>query len=145
MRKMQEMQVWSLGREDPLEEGMASHSSVHAWKIPRIEELAGYCPQDRKESVMTEVTEHTHTHTHTSTYGWQAFGFWIMLYNSDKYSCHYFIRIHLFYSSPYSSCKDSIQDIRLEMQRSCYLFLLFASYAYCSNRCLLRLLCGIPF
>ena len=43
---------------------MASHSSVHAWKIPRIEELAGYCPQDRKESVMTEVTEHTHTHTH---------------------------------------------------------------------------------
>ena len=27
---MQETQVWSLGREDPLEEGKATHSSVHA-------------------------------------------------------------------------------------------------------------------
>ena len=34
---MQEMQVWSLGGKDPLEEEMATHSSVLAWKIPRIE------------------------------------------------------------------------------------------------------------
>ena len=27
------MQVWSLGQEDPLEEGMATHSSI-AWRIP---------------------------------------------------------------------------------------------------------------
>ena len=31
---MQEMQVQSLGREDPLEEGMATHSSILAWRIP---------------------------------------------------------------------------------------------------------------
>ena len=31
---MQEAQVQSLGREDPLEEGMAPHSSVLAWRIP---------------------------------------------------------------------------------------------------------------
>ena len=31
---MQEIWVWSLGREDPLEEGMATHSSILAWKIP---------------------------------------------------------------------------------------------------------------
>ena len=31
---MQETQVQSLGREDPLEEGMATHSSTLAWKIP---------------------------------------------------------------------------------------------------------------
>ena len=31
---MQETQVWSLGQEDPLEKGMAIHSSILAWKIP---------------------------------------------------------------------------------------------------------------
>ena len=35
---MQEMLVGSLGQEDPLEEGMATHSSVLAWRIPRTEE-----------------------------------------------------------------------------------------------------------
>ena len=31
---MQETRVWSLGQEDPLEEGMATHSSTVAWRIP---------------------------------------------------------------------------------------------------------------
>ena len=35
------MLVQSLGREDPLEEGMATHSSIHAWRIPRTEEPGG--------------------------------------------------------------------------------------------------------
>ena len=35
------MWVQSLGREDPLEEGMATHSSVLAWRIPCTEELGG--------------------------------------------------------------------------------------------------------
>ena len=30
---MQEMKVRSLGQEDPLEEGMAAHSSIYAWRI----------------------------------------------------------------------------------------------------------------
>ena len=38
MQEMQEIQVWSLGREDPLEEGMATHSSILAWWIPWSEE-----------------------------------------------------------------------------------------------------------
>ena len=33
------MQVRSLGQEDPLEEGMATYSSILAWKIPWTEEL----------------------------------------------------------------------------------------------------------
>ena len=33
-----ELQVQSLGWKDPLEEGMATHSSILAWRIPRIEE-----------------------------------------------------------------------------------------------------------
>ena len=35
---MQETWVQSLGQEDPLEEGMATHSSILAWKIPWTEE-----------------------------------------------------------------------------------------------------------
>ena len=38
---MQEMWVSSLGREDPLEEEMATHSSVLAWRIPWMEEPGG--------------------------------------------------------------------------------------------------------
>ena len=40
-QKMQETQVQSLGWEDPLEEGMATHSSVLAWRIPWTEEPDG--------------------------------------------------------------------------------------------------------
>ena len=36
---MQETWVQSLGREDPLEKGMATHSSILAWRIPWAEEL----------------------------------------------------------------------------------------------------------
>ena len=36
--EMQEMWVQSMGQEDPLEEGMATHSSILAWKIPCTEE-----------------------------------------------------------------------------------------------------------
>ena len=35
---MQETQVWSLGREDPLEKEMATHSSILAWRITWTEE-----------------------------------------------------------------------------------------------------------
>ena len=38
---MQEMWVQSLGREDPLEKEMETHSSVFAWRIPRTEEPGG--------------------------------------------------------------------------------------------------------
>ena len=35
---MREIQVWSLGQEDPLEKGMATHFSILAWRIPWTEE-----------------------------------------------------------------------------------------------------------
>ena len=38
---MQETQVWSLGQEDPLEKGMATHTSILAWRIPQTEEHGG--------------------------------------------------------------------------------------------------------
>ena len=41
MQKTQEMQARSLGWEGPLEEGMATHSSILAWRIPWTEEPGG--------------------------------------------------------------------------------------------------------
>ena len=52
-----------MGQEDPLEEGMATHSSMHVWKIPWTEEPEGYSPWGHKEWNMTEAIEHTHTHS----------------------------------------------------------------------------------
>ena len=46
--------VRSLGREDPLEKEMATHSSILAWRIPWTEEPDGYSPWGRKELDMTE-------------------------------------------------------------------------------------------
>ena len=50
--------VPSLGREDPLEKDMVTHSSILVWKIPRTEELGGLQSKGRKESDMTEATQH---------------------------------------------------------------------------------------
>ena len=41
MRETQETWVLSLGWEEPLEEGMATHSNILAWKIPWTEESGG--------------------------------------------------------------------------------------------------------
>ena len=42
---MQETFVWSLDWEDPLEKGMATHSSILAWRIPWTRSLVGYSPR----------------------------------------------------------------------------------------------------
>ena len=52
MQKMLEMQVRSLGQEDPLEKEMTTHSSILAWKIHGQRSLVGYSPWDHKESDM---------------------------------------------------------------------------------------------
>ena len=52
--EMRETWVRSLGWEDPLEKGMATRSSILAWKIPRTEEPGGYSPRGRRELDMTD-------------------------------------------------------------------------------------------
>ena len=57
---MQEIQVQSLGREDPLEEEMATHSNTLAWEIPRTEEpsrLSSTRLQDRTRLVSNLTTK----------------------------------------------------------------------------------------
>ena len=41
MQETQKTQVQSLNQEDPLEEGMATHPSIPAWRIPWTEEPGG--------------------------------------------------------------------------------------------------------
>ena len=50
-----------LGGEDPLEERMATHSSILAWRTPWTEELVGDSPWGQKDS--HDSLTHTHTHT----------------------------------------------------------------------------------
>ena len=49
-------QVRSLDLEDPLEEGIATHSSILIWRIPRTEEPGGNSPKSSNESDTAEVT-----------------------------------------------------------------------------------------
>ena len=59
---MQETWVQSLDWEDPLEEGMATHSSILAWRIPWTEEPGRLCLCGHKESDVTEVTKPSTAH-----------------------------------------------------------------------------------
>ena len=51
---MQETQAWSLGGEDPLEEEMATHSSILAWRIPWAKDPGRLQSTDHKELDTTE-------------------------------------------------------------------------------------------
>ena len=57
-----EAETWvqSLGREDPLEQEMATYSSILAWKIPRKEEPGGLQPMESQGVGHNWVTEQTH-------------------------------------------------------------------------------------
>ena len=53
---VQEIKVQFLGREDPLEEGMETHSSILAWRIPWTEEPGGLQSIGSKRAGHTEAT-----------------------------------------------------------------------------------------
>ena len=62
---MQETQVQSLGRENPLEKEMATHSSILAWEIPWVEEPGGLQFMGRENPLEKEMV------THSSTLAWR--------------------------------------------------------------------------
>ena len=61
---MLETQVWSLSWEDPLEKGMATHSSILARRIPWTKKPGGL---QSLATVLEWLTHKTYTHTHTHT------------------------------------------------------------------------------
>ena len=62
MQKTQVRQVQPLGWEDPLENKMATHSSISCWKIPWTEEPGCLQSLGSQKLDTTEVNEHTHRH-----------------------------------------------------------------------------------
>ena len=56
-----------MGREDILEKEMATHSSIHAWQIPRTEEPGGL-QSIGSQRVGHDRSDLTHTQTHTMLY-----------------------------------------------------------------------------
>ena len=62
---MQETRVQSLSWEDPLEEEMATHSSILAWEIPQTDESGTLSPWSHKES---DTTKRLSMHTYLFTY-----------------------------------------------------------------------------
>ena len=72
----QEIQIQSRGQEDPLEEEMATHSSILAWKIPWLEEPGGLLSMGLQrighdwaiELVCPHGCVRARTHTHTQIY-----------------------------------------------------------------------------
>ena len=61
MQETQKTWVQALSLEDPLDEGIITHLSILAWRIPWTEELAGFTPQSHKELDTSEVTQDTYT------------------------------------------------------------------------------------
>ena len=61
MQETKETWVQSLGWEDPLEEEMATHSSILVWEIPQTEEPGGIQSIGSQKSRMDLVTEHART------------------------------------------------------------------------------------
>ena len=62
MQEMQEMRVWSLSWEDPLEKEMATHSSILTWRIPWTGEPGELQSMGSLESDMTDQLSLTHSH-----------------------------------------------------------------------------------
>ena len=60
---VEETWVQCLGWEDPLEEEMATLSSILAWRFPRTEEPGGL--QSMGLQSWAQLSDYTHTHTHT--------------------------------------------------------------------------------
>ena len=66
---MQETRVWSLGWEDPLEKGMAIHSSIFAWRIPWTEK-PGWLQFAGLQRVGQDWVTNTYTHSLTDSYAY---------------------------------------------------------------------------
>ena len=59
------MRVCSLGQGDPLEESIATHSGIFAWRIPWTEEPGGlWSISSQSWPGLKQLNTHIHTHTH---------------------------------------------------------------------------------
>ena len=81
MQEMQEMNIQSLGQEDSLKEGMATHSSILVWKIPWTEEPGGLQSTESQRVGHHRVTEHIYTQLQVLV---KSTVFYILFYTSTN-------------------------------------------------------------
>ena len=81
---MRETWVWSLGWEDPLEKGRATHSSILAWRIPWILYSMGSqrVGHDWATFTLKIVMAEKNWYGHKSTFSWDSWLFWIKHHSS---------------------------------------------------------------
>ena len=60
--------LWFLVWDNPLQEDMATHSSILTWRIPWTVEPGGLWPLDSQSQTWLSTQTHTHTHTHPYFY-----------------------------------------------------------------------------
>jgi len=75
---MQEIRVWSLGREDPLEEEMTTHSSNLAWEIPWTEEPGGLQSKwsQKSQTWLSDITTKNSTCTRVLAFQQEGLYLW---------------------------------------------------------------------
>ena len=100
---MREAWVQSLGRKDPLEKAMATHSSTLAWKIPWTEERCSLQSM-RSQRLGHDWATSLHFHSlHLHLYYWSTNRFILTIFLDSTYICKYMILVFLFltYFTPY--------------------------------------------
>ena len=85
---MQETQVWSLGWEDPLQKGKATHSSILAWRIPWTEEPWGHKESDTTEWWILSLSKFSE-------------GFLILLRSGQRLELTIFQKFYIFFIFEY--------------------------------------------
>ena len=98
---MWETWVWSLGWEDPLEEGRATHSSILAWIIPWTEEPDGLQSMGLQSWVRLKWLKCAHARMHTHTHTHRIVLLLIFCRNATLFSILPFPVVHKGYVSPH--------------------------------------------
>ena len=127
MQETQETQVRSLGREDPLEKEVATHSSITAWRIPWTEEPGGLRSMGGKESDTTEQLNNNKTKNIPCNFSKCENKKFTPIFSPSKFLSHFQVTtrksnfLSSFVSSFYSSTKlnrtpASLQDFKILLQ-----------------------------
>ena len=94
---VQETQVWSLSWEDPLEKGMATHSSILVWKIPWTEE-AGRPQSMGSQRVVHDATNNFtfhFRHINIFCYNVRIWNLKIITSKSSLIKIHVYLRVYM--------------------------------------------------
>ena len=87
LQKRQEMRVQSLDQKDPLEEGMAAHSSILAWRVPWTKQPGRLQSIGSKRVRLSLVTDHACTQRRRISYPTFSGYIWIQKFLSNGTSC----------------------------------------------------------